>query len=220
MISGGLCTSCATGYASVGHASPRTAQHWHSLWHAPWNRESLFRPCRGFVDGLFLDDDRSRKTPKNLICTVPRSVGERSFLVGNRLQSRVPTRQIGVPMFAGWDKRRRKARAKGWMLRVPARRPRGMETLEDRCLLSVAPFGAEFPADWNTAGVQATRAGSDTTAVCPTGEFITVFHGAGPGDSSGVFAQRFDAKADRVGDELRANSTVRGTPGGLFGCGQ
>ncbi|WP_416676414.1 calcium-binding protein [Egbenema bharatensis] len=71
------------------------------------------------------------------------------------------------------------------------------------------PRGSEFRVNSNTRGDQISPAvGMDAE-----GNFTVVWasddRGRGDGDGFGVFAQQFDAEGDRIGDEIRINTTTR-----------
>jgi hypothetical protein len=63
------------------------------------------------------------------------------------------------------------------------------------------PQGAEFRVNTYTTGGQ----GAPDVAARPTGDFVVVWRGAGPGDPHGVFARRFDSGGAALGGEFRVN---------------
>lgn len=65
----------------------------------------------------------------------------------------------------------------------------------------------EFQINTTTNGDQLNPA----VAMLPTGEFVVVWEGNGPGDGAGVFAQRFNADGSLLGSEIRINDTISGT---------
>lgn len=83
-----------------------------------------------------------------------------------------------------------------------------IETLEDRRLLSTIPFGDESRVNQLTSGTQQTWAAGGAVAIMPGGDYVIAFSGQGPGDSNGVFAQRFAAGGTQVGNEFRLNSNA------------
>ena len=64
--------------------------------------------------------------------------------------------------------------------------------------------GGEFLVNTTTTGSQAWS----SIAMSANGEFVIVWHGEGLGDTSGVFAQRYDANGIAQGSELLVNSTL------------
>ncbi|MBI3462165.1 MAG: hypothetical protein HY000_03765, partial [Planctomycetes bacterium] len=79
------------------------------------------------------------------------------------------------------------------------------QPLENRRLLSAAPLGAEFQVNTFTAGNQGwARVASDGD-----GDFVVVWESQDQdGDSSGIFAQRFNASGVPQGNEFRVNSVT------------
>jgi hypothetical protein len=70
-----------------------------------------------------------------------------------------------------------------------------------------APASAEFQVNTYTTNYQA----KGKVAVAPDGGFVVVWESAaGDGDSFGVFGQRFDAQANRLGVEFQVNSYTTG----------
>lgn len=67
--------------------------------------------------------------------------------------------------------------------------------------------GAEFTVNTTASGDQDNSA----VAMDAAGNFVIVWEGNGPGDSSGIFAQRFNATGAKVGSEIRVNNTTSGT---------
>lgn len=69
--------------------------------------------------------------------------------------------------------------------------------------------GGEFTVNTTASGDQDNSA----VAMDAAGNFVVVWEGNGPGDSSGIFAQRFDANGSKLGSEFRVNSTTSGGQG-------
>lgn len=67
--------------------------------------------------------------------------------------------------------------------------------------------GAEFTVNTTASGDQDNSA----VAMDAAGNFVIVWEGNGPGDGSGIFAQRFDANGSKVGSEILVNNTTSGT---------
>lgn len=75
-------------------------------------------------------------------------------------------------------------------------------------------FGQRFDADGNAIGgefrVNTTTTGTQTNpavAMTSDGAFVVVWNGNGPGDSGGIFGQRYDASGTAAGGEFRINTT-------------
>ncbi len=66
--------------------------------------------------------------------------------------------------------------------------------------------GSEFTVNTTTSGDQDNSA----VAMDATGNFVVVWEGNGPGDSSGIFAQRFNSSGSKQGAEFRVNSSTSG----------
>ncbi len=66
------------------------------------------------------------------------------------------------------------------------------------------PQGAEFRVNTTTANYQ----GGAAVALAPDGDFVVVWSGYGPGDNSGIFAQRYNVAGDPQGGEFRVNTTT------------
>ena len=67
--------------------------------------------------------------------------------------------------------------------------------------------------------VNATTLGNQQepdVAIGGDGRFVITWSGAGPGDSSGVFFQRFDATGNAVGVETRVNTKIQDSISGLL----
>ena len=64
--------------------------------------------------------------------------------------------------------------------------------------------GNEFLVNTTTSGDQM----ASSIGVSADGSFVIAWEGNGPGDSSGVFAQRFDATGTKDGSEFRVNTTT------------
>jgi hypothetical protein len=86
---------------------------------------------------------------------------------------------------------------------------------------SGSPQGIGFPINATTAGFQDLAA----VAAYGQGEFMIVWRGNGPGDSSGVFGQPFSTTGTFQGQEFRVNTYttssqgiagVASTPSGVF----
>src|SRR5258705_527358 len=76
------------------------------------------------------------------------------------------------------------------------------EPLEPRLLLAFAPIDAEFLVNTTTAAIQNQPA----IASDAEGDFVIVWHGSGPGDTGGIFAQRYAATGAPLGSEFRVNT--------------
>jgi hypothetical protein len=72
-----------------------------------------------------------------------------------------------------------------------------------------APQGIDFPVNTTTAGFQDAAA----VAAYGQGEFMIVWRGPGPGDSSGVFAQGFSDTGAAQGQEFLVNTYTTGSQG-------
>ena len=72
-----------------------------------------------------------------------------------------------------------------------------------------APQGAEFRVNTYTAAEQ----GYPSVATGADGDFVVVWHGAGAGDNSGVFAQRYDVAGVPLGGEFRVNTHTTSNQG-------
>jgi hypothetical protein len=71
-------------------------------------------------------------------------------------------------------------------------------------------LGSQFRVNSTTAGIQSNTA----VAMGASGDFVVTWSGNGPGDSLGVFAQRYDAAGVPLAGEFRVNSTTAGDQGG------
>lgn len=67
--------------------------------------------------------------------------------------------------------------------------------------------GTEFQVNRYTSRHQA----APTVAMSADGAFVIAWHGEGTGDTSGVFAQRFDASGTPLGTEFRVNTITSGS---------
>jgi hypothetical protein len=67
-----------------------------------------------------------------------------------------------------------------------------------------AKAGAEFQVNTYTTGGQ----GVPAIATDVQGNFVVVWKGAGSGDPTGIFAQRYDANGAPIGGEFRVNTTT------------
>jgi hypothetical protein len=66
------------------------------------------------------------------------------------------------------------------------------------------PQGGEVRVNATTSGGQ----GVPSVAMDALGNFVVAWSGSGPGDDSGIFAQRFDAAGAPEGGEIRVNTTT------------
>jgi hypothetical protein len=66
------------------------------------------------------------------------------------------------------------------------------------------PQGNEFQVNTTTAGTQESPA----VAMDASGNFVVAWDGNGPGDSQGIFAQRYSSTGVAQGGEFRVNSTA------------
>jgi hypothetical protein len=71
------------------------------------------------------------------------------------------------------------------------------------------PQGGEFQVNTTSAGGQYIP----SVAVDADGDFVVIWSGYGPGDASGVFAQRYNTYGEPEGGEVRVNTTTAGTQG-------
>ena len=71
---------------------------------------------------------------------------------------------------------------------------------------SGAAIGGEFRVNTTTAGNQTYASVARDAA----GNFLVVWSGNGPGDTDGVFAQRYDANGNKLGGEFRVNAAAAG----------
>ena len=69
-----------------------------------------------------------------------------------------------------------------------------------------AAIGGEFRVNTATTGNQTYASVAMDTA----GNFLVVWSGNGPGDTDGVFAQRYDANGNKLGGEFRVNAAAAG----------
>ena len=69
--------------------------------------------------------------------------------------------------------------------------------------------GGQIVVDSTSSGDQDNSA----VAMDAAGNFVVVWEGNGPGDSSGIFAQRFDSNGLKLGSEFRVNSVTGGGQG-------
>src|SRR5262245_9243448 len=98
--------------------------------------------------------------------------------------------------------------------RLAPRPPRArleLESLEDRTLLSVTPLDlSEFLVNQNVAAFQdITTDQKLAVATVPTGGFIATYRSfLQDGDGDGVFARRFDANGQPLGDEFQVNTVA------------
>src|SRR5690242_3535991 len=95
-------------------------------------------------------------------------------------------------------------------------RLKGLQELEDRCLLSVAPVGPEFRVNSHTAGPQQTfPQAAKAVAINPaTGDFVAVWSSQGQTGAGGdwnVYAQRYNAAGVAQGGEFLVDTAVNGT---------
>lgn len=67
--------------------------------------------------------------------------------------------------------------------------------------------GSEFRVNTTTSGDQA----SPSVGMDSSGNFVIAWSGNGSGDSTGIFAQRFNNSGTAQGSEFRANTTTSGT---------
>ncbi|MEZ6054481.1 MAG: hypothetical protein R3C02_24350 [Planctomycetaceae bacterium] len=84
-----------------------------------------------------------------------------------------------------------------------------IQQLEDRTLLSsVVTVGAEQQVNTYTTGNQQTSAyGSPSVAIAANGNYVATWSSdSQDGDSTGVYAQRFDANGNALGSEFRVNT--------------
>src|SRR5690242_6944057 len=103
-------------------------------------------------------------------------------------------------LFANWMKPAWKGLANA--LAMPNERTRhrlkGLQELEDRCLLSVSPLSPEFRVNTHTAGAQQTfpQAAKAVAMNRATGDFVAVWSSqgqTGAGSDWNVYAQRYNA---------------------------
>jgi hypothetical protein len=80
------------------------------------------------------------------------------------------------------------------------------EPLEPRLLLSFAAIGTEFLVNTTTDGAQNQPA----IASDADGDSVIVWSGNGPGDTYGIFAQRYAASGAPLGGEFRVNTSTPG----------
>jgi hypothetical protein len=86
-------------------------------------------------------------------------------------------------------------------------RPLRVEVLEDRTLLSVAPFGPQVRINSFTDGDQITFIDDrQTIATGPSGSVVVWNSHDQDGDGTGIFAQRLDSLGQPLGDEFQVNS--------------
>ncbi len=90
-------------------------------------------------------------------------------------------------------------------------RPRTIEPLEDRLMLTITPSAEEFLISDFVHRRQATGENDSALAANENGDFVVAFSGKGPVDNSGVFARRFSSDGSALGDYFRVNSTIRET---------
>jgi hypothetical protein len=64
------------------------------------------------------------------------------------------------------------------------------------------PLGSEFRVNTHTTGHQRFS----SIAMEPDGDFVVAWAGGGPGDFSGIFAQRYNAAGAAQGDQFRVNT--------------
>ena len=73
-----------------------------------------------------------------------------------------------------------------------------------------SPLGSEFLVNGTTTNVQQTHEGAQAVATDASGNFVVVWSGNGTGDTTGIFAQRYDAFGVAQGAEFRVNTTTSG----------
>jgi len=73
--------------------------------------------------------------------------------------------------------------------------------------VSGSPLGDSFTVNTTTFGDQ----GSPSVAMDAAGNFIIAWEGSGPGDGSGIFAQKYDSAGNSIGSEFRVNQTTGGS---------
>jgi hypothetical protein len=78
---------------------------------------------------------------------------------------------------------------------------------------SGSPLGSEFLVNSYTTGDQAFP----SVSVSPTGGFVVAWNGPGDGSGSAVFARRFDASGNAVGNDFVVNAYTTGGQAGFFG---
>lgn len=85
-----------------------------------------------------------------------------------------------------------------------------LQELEDRCLLSANPVGAEFRVNTTTTGPQQTFAQTQkAVAIDLNGNSVAVWSSQNQdGSGWGVYAQRLDANGSPLGSEFRVNTTT------------
>lgn len=86
-----------------------------------------------------------------------------------------------------------------------------LERLEDRRLLSLAPWGADFAPDSYTGGSHRTfpQCPAPAAAISPTGAFVLVWTAADrDGSGDGVYARCFDSQGAPAGASFRVNTTT------------
>ena len=69
----------------------------------------------------------------------------------------------------------------------------------------------EFLVNTTTASTQIYASVAGITGGAEDGGFIVAWHGNGPGDGAGIFAQLFDPDGNKVGGELLVNETTTGS---------
>jgi hypothetical protein len=75
------------------------------------------------------------------------------------------------------------------------------------------PLSREVLVNTTTSGSQITSFDSHkSVAVDASGNFVVVWSGNGPGDATGIYAQRYNAAGAPVGAEFRVNSTTANVP--------
>lgn len=72
-----------------------------------------------------------------------------------------------------------------------------------------SPLGSEFRVHGTSTGIQK----NSSVAMSGDGSFIVVWEGAGPGDTDGIHAQRFDAVGATIGPEFTVNLVTGGVQG-------
>src|SRR6266853_3443363 len=83
-----------------------------------------------------------------------------------------------------------------------------IEAVEPRRLMSATPVGTEFQVNEESIGAQSVQA----VAVDKEGNSVVVFAANEPGsDAADIFARRFNAKGQPLGDHFRVNTFTAGS---------